>query len=69
MKFINDFVIDFGKKLVKIVHDYGKEAYVFYDDSWVGNEPYGKNLKNLDLTELSKQFSVVLNPGFAAGSR
>lgn len=43
MKFINDFVIEFGKKLVNIVHDYGKEAYVFYDDSWVGNEPYGKN--------------------------
>lgn len=40
MDFINDFVIEFGKKLVSMVHDYGKKAYVFYDDSWVGIEPY-----------------------------
>ncbi len=40
MKFINDFVISFGKRLVDIVHEYGKKAYVFYDDSWVGLEPY-----------------------------
>lgn len=40
MAFINDFVISFGKKLIEIVHEYGKKAYVFYDDSWVGIEPY-----------------------------
>ena len=40
MEFINDFVIEFGKKLIDIVHKYGKKAYVFYDDSWVGIEPY-----------------------------
>ncbi len=40
MEFINDFVIGFGKELVDIVHKYGKKAYVFYDDSWVGLEPY-----------------------------
>lgn len=40
MQFINDFVISFGKELVDIVHEYGKKAYVFYDDSWVGLEPY-----------------------------
>lgn len=40
MKFINDFVISFGRQLVDIVHEYGKKAYVFYDDSWVGLEPY-----------------------------
>lgn len=40
MKFINDFVIEFGKKLIDIVHEYGKKAYIFYDDSWVGIEPY-----------------------------
>ena len=40
MEFINDFVISFGKKLINIVHEYGKKAYVFYDDSWVGIEPY-----------------------------
>ncbi|MCM1188012.1 MAG: 1,3-beta-galactosyl-N-acetylhexosamine phosphorylase [bacterium] len=40
MAFVNDFVISFGKKLIDTVHDYGKKAYVFYDDSWVGIEPY-----------------------------
>ena len=40
MKFINDFVISFGKQLIDIVHEYGKKAYVFYDDNWVGMEPY-----------------------------
>lgn len=40
MWFINDFVIEFGKKLIDMVHEYGKKAYVFYDDSWVGVEPY-----------------------------
>jgi len=40
MAFINDFVIEFGKKLIDMVHQYGKLAYVFYDDSWVGIEPY-----------------------------
>lgn len=40
MEFVNGFVIEFGKQLVDIVHEYGKKAYVFYDDSWVGIEPY-----------------------------
>ncbi|NLK75857.1 MAG: 1,3-beta-galactosyl-N-acetylhexosamine phosphorylase [Clostridiales bacterium] len=40
MEFVNDFTIEFGKKLIDIVHKYGKKAYVFYDDSWVGVEPY-----------------------------
>lgn len=40
IEFVNDFVIEFGRQLVEIVHSYGKLAYVFYDDSWVGIEPY-----------------------------
>lgn len=40
MEFINHFVCGFGKKLVDLVHRYKKAAYVFYDDSWVGVEPY-----------------------------
>ena len=38
--FVNRFVVDFGRQLIDIVHQYGKKAYVFYDDSWVGIEPY-----------------------------
>ena len=40
MEFINNFVIGFAKELIDIVHNHGKLAYVFYDDSWVGMEPY-----------------------------
>ncbi len=40
MAFVSDFVLELGKELVDIVHSYGKLAYVFYDDSWVGMEPY-----------------------------
>ncbi|WP_438448415.1 1,3-beta-galactosyl-N-acetylhexosamine phosphorylase [Gorillibacterium sp. sgz5001074] len=40
MAFINDFVIEYGKKLIDIAHKHNKLAYVFYDDSWVGIEPY-----------------------------
>lgn len=40
MEFTNDFVISFGRELIELVHSYGKKAYVFYDDSWIGLEPY-----------------------------
>lgn len=42
MEFINRFVVDYGSRLVKLVQSYGKKAYVFYDDSWIGLEPYSK---------------------------
>ncbi len=54
MEFINDFVVDFGKELVDIVHKYGKKAYVFYDDSWVGVEPWGKRFKDFGFDGLIK---------------
>lgn len=41
MAFTQQFVADYGRKLVELVQRYGKKAYVFYDDSWVGVEPYG----------------------------
>lgn len=54
MIFINDFVVDFGKKLVDLVHSYGKKAYVFYDDSWVGVEPWFPTFKNFGFDGLIK---------------
>ncbi|MBQ7574620.1 MAG: 1,3-beta-galactosyl-N-acetylhexosamine phosphorylase [Clostridia bacterium] len=54
MEFVNDFVIEFGKQLVDIVHEYGKKAYVFYDDSWVGVEPWGKRFKEFGFDGLIK---------------
>lgn len=54
MAFINDFVITFGKKLVEMVHEYGKKAYVFYDDSWVGVEPWGERFGEFGFDGLIK---------------
>ena len=54
MDFINDFVIEFGRELVDIVHSYGKKAYVFYDDSWVGLEPYNGRFSQFGFDGLIK---------------
>lgn len=52
--FVNRFVVGFGKKLINIVHRYGKKAYVFYDDSWVGIEPYKPTFKEFGFDGLIK---------------
>lgn len=54
MAFINDFVISFGKQLIDMVHSYGKKAYVFYDDSWVGVEPYNGRFREFGFDGLIK---------------
>lgn len=54
MEFINAFVVDFGKQLIDIVHSYGKLAYVFYDDSWVGVEPYHNRFEQFGFDGLIK---------------
>ena len=54
MDFIHRFVTDFARKLVDIVHEYGKKAYVFYDDSWVGMEPYGPHFADIGFDGLIK---------------
>ena len=54
MDFVNSFVVSYGRKLVDLVHKYGKKAYVFYDDSWVGVEPYSKRFKDFDFDGLIK---------------
>ena len=52
--FINSFVISFGKELIDITHSYGKKAYVFYDDSWVGIEPYKPTFKDFGFDGIIK---------------
>ena len=54
MDFIQRFVAEKAKTLVDIVHQYGKKAYVFYDDSWVGMEPYGKYFPTVGFDGLIK---------------
>ena len=54
MAFMQKFVAEKAKVLVDIVHRYGKKAYVFYDDSWVGMEPYGKHFASIGFDGLIK---------------
>ncbi len=54
MAFIGAFVRGAGRALVDIVHGYGKQAYVFYDDSWVGMEPYSGHFEEFGFDGIIK---------------
>ncbi|MBR6568856.1 MAG: 1,3-beta-galactosyl-N-acetylhexosamine phosphorylase [Clostridia bacterium] len=54
MAFIQKFVAEKAKVLVDIIHKHGKKAYVFYDDSWVGMEPYGPYFSKVGFDGLIK---------------
>ena len=54
MAFIMKFVAEKAKVLVDIIHRHGKQAYVFYDDSWVGMEPYGPYFSKVGFDGLIK---------------
>ncbi len=54
MDFIQDFVAEKARALVDIIHRHGKRAYVFYDDSWVGMEPYGPRFASIGFDGLIK---------------
>ncbi len=54
MDFIQRFVAAKARELVEIIHRHGKQAYVFYDDSWVGMEPYGKYFSSIGFDGLIK---------------
>ena len=52
LKFIDfqqAFVSRQAKRLVDLVHEYGKEAVMFFGDNWIGTEPYGKYFKDIGL--------------------
>lgn len=46
MDFVNEFVVEFGKECVQMIHDAGKLAFVFYNDHWIGIEPYNERFKD-----------------------
>lgn len=54
MEFVNKFVVGFGKQLIDITHKYNKLAYLFYDDSWVGTEPYHERFKEFGFDGIIK---------------
>ena len=67
MEFTQQFVAGYGKKLVDLVHSYGKRAYVFYDDSWVGVEPYGPHFKEFGFDGVIKCVFSVYEVRMCAG--
>ena len=67
MTFVNDFVVSFGRKLIDIVHSCGKEAYVFYDDSWVGIEPYGERFEEFGFDGIIKAVFSAFEARLASG--
>ncbi len=54
MAFVQRFVAGFTRELTDIVHRFGKKAYVFYDDSWIGMEPYNGNFGKMNFDGLIK---------------
>jgi len=54
MEFIHSFVIEFGRKCIDQVHARGKKAFVFYDDHWIGVEPYSPRFKEFGFDGLIK---------------
>lgn len=54
MDFIQEFVAEKARVLVDIIHRHGKQAYVFYDDSWVGMEPCGERFAKVGFDGLIK---------------
>jgi len=47
MDFINEFVVEFGRKCIDLIHAHDKQAYVFYNDHWIGIEPYSERFKDM----------------------
>jgi beta-D-galactosyl-(1->4)-L-rhamnose phosphorylase len=54
MDFIARFVRRVGRELTDIVHAYGKRAYVFLDDNWLGLEPYNGHFEEFGFDGLIK---------------
>jgi beta-D-galactosyl-(1->4)-L-rhamnose phosphorylase len=52
--FMHSFVVEFGRECVDLVHEFGKEAYVFYDDHWIGVEPYSPRFAEFGFDGLIK---------------
>jgi beta-D-galactosyl-(1->4)-L-rhamnose phosphorylase len=67
MDFINEFVVAFGRKCIDLIHKYGKKAYLFYDDHWIGVEPYGDRFKDLNFDGIIKCVFSAFEARLCAG--
>jgi len=54
MNFISGFVRKASRELIDIVHEAGKKAYVFYDDCWIGMEPYNGHFEEFGFDGIIK---------------
>jgi beta-D-galactosyl-(1->4)-L-rhamnose phosphorylase len=54
MEFVGSFCRTVARELTDIVHSFGKKAYVFYDDSWIGLEPYSGHFSEFGFDGLIK---------------
>ncbi len=54
MDFMHRFVVDFGRQCVERVRRAGKKAFVFYDDHWIGVEPYSERFADFGFDGLIK---------------
>ncbi|TNU73595.1 1,3-beta-galactosyl-N-acetylhexosamine phosphorylase [Miniimonas arenae] len=67
MAFVGAFVRDLGRRCVDVVHRHGKKAYVFYDDSWIGLEPWSPQFGEMGFDGLIKAvfsgYEARLNAG------
>ncbi len=54
MAFVGRFVRGLARELTDLTHQYGKDAYVFYDDSWVGLEPWNGHFEEMGFDGLIK---------------
>ncbi len=54
MDFVHSFVVDFGRECVELVHRHGKRAFVFYDDHWIGLEPYSPRFQEIGFDGIIK---------------
>ena len=68
-EFTNRFVSSFGSRLVELVHSYGKKAYVFYDDSWIGVEPYSSLFEQFRFDGLIKCVFSGFEARLCAGAK
>ncbi len=52
--FTHAFVAAFGRECIDVARAHGKRSYVFYDDSWIGVEPYGPYFAEFGLDGIVK---------------
>ena len=58
---VQRFVARTLKPFVDKVHEYGKEAMMFWGDSWIGAEPYGKYFSEIGLDAVVGSVSSGVN--------